>query len=66
MFDSIRGWTGAIPFAPGTRAQVQLIVHETGKLKGEFALSMDLDATTTRALGQFLIDLADRAEKQKS
>jgi hypothetical protein len=54
------------PIRPGSRAQVQFIVHETGKLTGEFVLSVDLDSTTTRALGQFLIDLADRSESRNN
>lgn len=49
-------------FNMGARAQIQLLVHETGKLDGKFALLADLDTETTRALGQFLIDLADRTE----
>ena len=49
-------------FNMGARARIQLLVHETGKLEGKFALIADLDTETTRALGQFLIDLADRAE----
>ena len=65
VFDSVRGSTGEHPFTQGARAQVQFIVHETGKLTGEFALLVDLDSTTARALGQFLIDLAERAETQK-
>ena len=66
VFDSVRGSTGPMRFDPSPRAQVQFIVHETGKLKVEFTLFMDLDSTTTRALGQFLIDLADRAEAQEN
>jgi hypothetical protein len=44
------------------RTQLQLLVHETGKLDGKFTLLVDLDAETTRALGRFLVELADRAE----
>jgi hypothetical protein len=47
------------------RAQLQLLVHETGKLDGKFSLLVDLDAETTRALGKFLVELADRAEAGK-
>jgi hypothetical protein len=47
------------------RARLELLVHETGKLDGRFNLHVDLDATTTRALGQFLVELADRAEAAK-
>jgi hypothetical protein len=44
------------------RAQLQMLVHETGKLDGKFTLLVDLDAETTRALGKFLVELADEAE----
>ena len=64
VFDAVRGSTGAYRSDLGSRASVQFIVHETGKLDGEFTLFMDLDSATTRALGQFLIDLADRVEAQ--
>jgi hypothetical protein len=48
------------------RASIKLLVHETGKLNGEFNLHVDLDAATTRALGKFLVDLADQAEAGKN
>ena len=54
--------------APDTlvpRTCLELLVHETGKLDGRFSLHVDLDAETTRALGKFLVDLADRAEAGK-
>jgi len=62
----LSGLVGEIPFDLGPRAQLQFIVHETGKLDGKFALWMDLDSMTTRALGQFLVDLANRTEAQES
>lgn len=76
VFDSIRevqlgapvlayGMDGAAGYDMGTRAQVHLLVHETGELDGKFALLADLDTETTRALGQFLIDVADRAEARR-
>ncbi len=46
----------------GTRTQIHFLVHETGKLDGQFTLLVDLDSGTTRALGKFLIELADQAE----
>jgi len=61
----ISGLTGAMPFEITPRAQAQFLVHETGKLDGKFVLWVDLDSTTMRALGQFLIELADRAEAQQ-
>ncbi len=59
----ISGLSGTLPFEIKPRAQAQFLVHETGKLDGKFVLWMDLDSATMRALGQFLIDLANRAEK---
>jgi hypothetical protein len=61
----ISGLAGAMPFEVGPRAQAQFLVHESGKLDGKFVLWVDLDATTMRALGQFLVELADRAEAQQ-
>ena len=46
----------------GARARLTFVVHETGKLTGQFHLLLDMDTETTRALGQYLLDLADRAE----
>lgn len=73
VFDSVTGATHNLPaaieelrgargFSVGPRARVQLVVHETGKLKGRYPVWMDLDTATMRALGQFLVDLAGRAE----
>jgi hypothetical protein len=61
---AIAGLRGAMPFELAPRAQAQFVVHESGKLNGRFLVSMDLDSTTMRALGQFLLDLAQRAEEQ--
>jgi hypothetical protein len=49
----------------GPRAQARFLVHESGKLDGKFVVWVDLDSTTMRALGQFLVELADRAEGQQ-
>jgi hypothetical protein len=67
VFDSVSGahsrsW---VPTADGARAQLGFLVHETGKLNGQFTLLVDLDAETTRALEKFLVDLADQAEANK-
>ena len=48
------------------RTSLQLLVHETGKLDGKFNLNVDLDAETARALGKFLIDLANQAEARQN
>lgn len=62
---AIAGLTGASRFAIAPRAQAKFVVHETGRLDGQYAIWMDLDTETMRALGRFLCDLADRAESQQ-
>ena len=54
----ISGLTGAMPSEVAPRTQAQFLVHETGKLDGKFVLWVDLDSTTMRALGQFLVGLS--------
>lgn len=56
---------GEAQFSFGARTQLRLLVHETGKLDGQFTLLVDLDSETTRALGEFLIELADQSEENK-
>src|SRR5262245_46191006 len=56
---AIAGLRGAMPFDIAPRAQAQFVVHESGKLNGRFLVSMDLDSTTMRALGEFLLELAE-------
>jgi hypothetical protein len=51
---------------PEPRANLHFLVYETGKLDGKFTLLVDLDSTTTRALGQFLIELADQTDAHKN
>lgn len=51
---------------PRSRARARLLVHETGNLTGEFEPRMDLGPTTMKALGQFLIDLAEQCEPATS
>jgi hypothetical protein len=74
VFGSVSGFVGTSPvsvagmvdetaFDMGRRTQLQLVVHETGALQGEFKVLIDLDTVTTRDLGEFLIRLADRAEQ---
>jgi hypothetical protein len=63
---SISGMIGETQFDFGARTQIRLLVHETGKLDGQFTLLVDLDSETTRALGKFLIELADQAEEKKA
>jgi hypothetical protein len=46
----------------GTRALVQFVVHETGNLDGKAPVYLDVDVSTLRSLGQFLMDLAQQIE----
>jgi hypothetical protein len=73
VFDSVSGSPAHSPLPLGvvdpavylerlSRTRIELLVHETGKLDGKFTLLVDMDSETTRALGQFLIDLAEQAE----
>ena len=67
VFDSVtESHLNSPVFDMGARARFHLVVHETGKLDGKFALFADLDTETTRALGQYLIELADRAEARSA
>jgi hypothetical protein len=76
VFDSVTGshydgkpfslMIGRMPLEPSVRTSIKLLVHETGKLDGKFNLHVDLDAATTRALGNFLIELADQAERVRN
>jgi hypothetical protein len=63
---SISGMIGETQFDFGARTQIRLLVHETGKLDGQFTLLVDLDSETTRELGKFLIEVADQAEAKKA
>jgi hypothetical protein len=63
---SISGMIGESQFDFGARTQIHLLVHETGKLDGRFTLLVDLDSETTRALGKFLIELADQSEEKRA
>ncbi len=47
----------------GPRVNLKLVVNETGKLKGEFVIRLDLEAEAARSLAGTLAELADRAEK---
>lgn len=58
----IAGMIGETLLDYGARTKIHFLVHETGKLDGQFNLLVDLDSETTRALGQFLVELADQAE----
>ncbi|MBZ5576427.1 MAG: hypothetical protein LAP40_07715 [Acidobacteriia bacterium] len=47
----------------GPRVNLKVVVKETGKLKGEFVLRLDLEAAAARALAETLSQLADQAGK---
>jgi hypothetical protein len=50
----------------GPRVNLKLVVKETGRLKGEFVIRLDLDADAARKMGETLSHLADRADKSRS
>ncbi len=77
VFDAVSGSTdnlpaeisrraGAMAFETGPRAQARFLVHESGRLDCQFVLWVDLDSVSMRALGQFLVELADRAEARQA
>jgi hypothetical protein len=47
----------------GARVHLNLGLQETGKLRGQFTVRMDLAVEAARALAAGLMELADRAEK---
>jgi hypothetical protein len=47
------------------RAQLSLLAHETGNLTGQYEIGLDLDVKTLRALGEFFLQLAERAEAER-
>ena len=48
----------------GARVNLKLVVKETGKLKGEFVIRLDLAPDAARALAATLTELAERAERR--
>lgn len=50
----------------GPRVNLKVIVKETGKLKGEFVIRLDLEPEAARALGETLKKLAERADQGRS
>lgn len=62
--DSMNGHaTNTTLFGPGVHLKV--VVKETGRLKGEFVIRMDLEPTAARTLAETLLRLAGRAEKSR-
>ncbi len=49
----------------GPRVHLKMVVKETGKLKGEFVVLMDLEPAAARGLAGTLTQLADEAEKSR-
>ena len=47
----------------GPRVHLSLVVKETGKLKGEFTVRVDMEVESARALAATLNQLAEEAEK---
>jgi len=48
----------------GRRVHLKLVVKETGKLKGQFTVRIDLKVEAARAMAATLAQLADQTEKQ--
>ena len=61
--DSITGQGSHSPLL-GPRVQLKLLVKETGKLRGEFVVRMDLQPDAARKLAAELAHWADHAEKR--
>jgi hypothetical protein len=61
---AVSGMIGEEQYDFGPRAQAELTVHESGKLEGVYTLLVDLDSVTMRVLGEFFVDLANRAERK--
>jgi hypothetical protein len=59
--DSLNGQASNTPLF-GPCVELKLVVRETGKLSGEFALLMGLQAAAARQLAVTLTELADQAE----
>ena len=56
------GRAGTIPADAGPRTFLRFDVHETGKSDAAYPVWIDLDPASMRALGKFMVELADRAE----
>src|SRR5712692_2385465 len=50
----------------GPHIRLNLVVKETGKLTGEFTVSVSMEPDAARALGATLTDLADKAEEPRA
>lgn len=63
--DAVSG-EAADSFLYGPGVHLRLVVKETGKLKGEFVVRMDLRVDAARALAARLIELAKQAEEMET
>ena len=59
VLDALTG--GLTPARFGSNVSLKLLVKETGKLKGQYTILMDLQPEAARALAQTLTQLADQA-----
>ena len=50
----------------GPRVHLKVVVKETGKLKGEFVIRIELEPDAARALAETLTQLADKSDKRRS
>jgi hypothetical protein len=58
----LAGLTGGLtPSLFGSNVSLKLLVKETGKLKGQYTILMDLQPEAARALAETLTQLADQA-----
>ncbi len=53
--------SGLSPGRFSMHVHLKLLIKETGKLKGQYTIMMDLQPEAARALGQTLTQLADQA-----
>jgi hypothetical protein len=49
----------------GPMVRLKMVVKETGKLKGQFVIGMELQAEAARALAETLVKLADEVENSR-
>ena len=63
VLDSMQGRPTRTPWF-GKRVQLNLVAKETGKLKGEFVVQIDVAPEAARALAETLMRLADQAEQK--
>jgi hypothetical protein len=65
VLDSITAGTGNSIFL-GPQVGLNLLIKETGKLSGEFTISVFMEPQAARALAATLQELADQAEQRRA